>query len=168
MNIENDVPRYRGHEWTKRSKEILERDGRKCQRCGDWNNGEGNYVALEVHHIVPGKQLPKEDARIDLNLITVCSSCHGWLEQQGVFVPEQFKEVGREDVATILEELADANATISDLCDSVGASEDHLNDLLDDLRRLKLVEETDDGRIGIGELAYPDWMVENGWIHLPN
>ncbi|MFC6720907.1 HNH endonuclease [Natrialbaceae archaeon GCM10025810] len=163
MESEYDVPLYRGHDWTKRRNEILERDGEKCQRCGDWNNGEGNYVDLQAHHIVPGKKLPKDDARIDLNLITVCSSCHGWLEKQGVHTPTQFEEVGREDVSAILEELTENSATASDLCEVSGLSGSDLDDLLNDLRRLNLVEDAEDGQIGIGELAYPEWYKEFRW-----
>lgn len=35
---------------------------------------------MAVHYIVPGKYLPKSNARLNLDLVTVCETCHGYLE----------------------------------------------------------------------------------------
>ena len=47
-------------------KEILERDGWRCQGCG-------SLRGLEVHHIQRRSQLGSDS---DGNLITLCSDCH--------------------------------------------------------------------------------------------
>jgi 5-methylcytosine-specific restriction endonuclease McrA len=47
-------------------REVLERDGWRCQSCGRKEN-------LQVHHIQPRGRLG-DDA--EENLITLCSSCH--------------------------------------------------------------------------------------------
>ena len=46
--------------------EVLERDGYRCQRCGNLND-------LQVHHINP-RSLLGDDA--EHNLITLCRICH--------------------------------------------------------------------------------------------
>jgi 5-methylcytosine-specific restriction endonuclease McrA len=45
---------------------VLERDGWRCQHCGDSNN-------LQVHHI---RRRSKLGADSDENLITLCANCH--------------------------------------------------------------------------------------------
>lgn len=48
--------------------EIIARDGGKCLLCN-------NTVALQVHHIIPVKNLPQLINEAD-NLATVCKKCH--------------------------------------------------------------------------------------------
>ncbi len=48
-------------------KEVLERDGWRCQDCGAMKD-------LQVHHIKRRSQLGADVAQ---NLITLCASCHG-------------------------------------------------------------------------------------------
>lgn len=48
---------------------IIQRDGRKCQWCGQ----KGPHVKLEVHHIIPVSQGGDDNVR---NLITLCVECH--------------------------------------------------------------------------------------------
>ena len=45
---------------------VLERDGWRCQECGSLSN-------LEVHHIEHRSQTGNDSEE---NLITLCSSCH--------------------------------------------------------------------------------------------
>jgi 5-methylcytosine-specific restriction endonuclease McrA len=45
---------------------VLERDGWRCQNCGDLKN-------LEVHHI---RRRSKLGVDSEENLITLCASCH--------------------------------------------------------------------------------------------
>lgn len=45
-------------------KEVKERDGRSCVRCGSTKNNE-----LEIHHILPGDSTKR-------NLATLCRDCH--------------------------------------------------------------------------------------------
>jgi 5-methylcytosine-specific restriction endonuclease McrA len=47
-------------------REILERDGWRCQGCGRMED-------LQVHHIRPRSQLGDD---IERNLITLCIGCH--------------------------------------------------------------------------------------------
>ena len=50
----------------------LNRDGRRCQVCGEFNN------KLEIHHIVPWRISHNDDLE---NLMTVCRDCHVSLEK---------------------------------------------------------------------------------------
>jgi 5-methylcytosine-specific restriction endonuclease McrA len=52
--------------YRKLCREVLERDGWRCQYCGCM---EG----LQVHHIQPRSRLGDD---IESNLITLCASCH--------------------------------------------------------------------------------------------
>jgi 5-methylcytosine-specific restriction endonuclease McrA len=53
-------------------KEIIERDGHKCTRCG-------STETLHVHHIVPWKA--SEELRFEpSNVITLCDACHAIIE----------------------------------------------------------------------------------------
>jgi 5-methylcytosine-specific restriction endonuclease McrA len=47
-------------------REVLERDGWRCQACGRMEN-------IQVHHIQPRSQLGDDAAE---NLIALCASCH--------------------------------------------------------------------------------------------
>ena len=58
--------------WLIKAKEIRERDGHRCKRCGGGGNGATKLV---VHHIKTWAEFP-ELRFIDLNLITLCSKCH--------------------------------------------------------------------------------------------
>lgn len=48
-------------------KEVLERDGWRCQDCG-------SAKMLEVHHVKPRSKLGHDTSE---NLITLCVDCHG-------------------------------------------------------------------------------------------
>ncbi len=57
--------------WTK---EIKERDGNMCRRCGFDRN-------LESHHILPKKEYPRFE-KIKYNGITLCGNCHTLLKDK--------------------------------------------------------------------------------------
>ena len=59
-------------EWKRIRKDVLERDGNKCRRCG-------NKGVLDVHHLIPFR-IVKEDKI--LNLVSVCKKCHMKLERE--------------------------------------------------------------------------------------
>jgi 5-methylcytosine-specific restriction endonuclease McrA len=52
--------------YEKLHQQVLERDNWRCQNCGSMQN-------LEVHHTKLRSQLGDDS---DLNLITLCSTCH--------------------------------------------------------------------------------------------
>lgn len=57
-------------EWNRTSKKILLRDGYTCQNCGEKADpGKGKIVVHHINHI-------KKDDR-EINLISICMSCHG-------------------------------------------------------------------------------------------
>lgn len=59
--------------------EVQARDNYRCVRCG---NGDGAGLPLQAHHRQPrgmgGSSDPKSAS--PANLITLCLSCHGWVE----------------------------------------------------------------------------------------
>lgn len=59
-------------DWNERRKEVYERDGYECQRCGEEGGKKGD-VELHAHHIKPISQGGSHDLN---NLKTVCESCH--------------------------------------------------------------------------------------------
>ena len=64
---------YRGKEWPRIRKEMKERDGYRCQHCGQ----QGGW--LEVHHIKAFHSFPSTstvEANHSSNLITLCRKCH--------------------------------------------------------------------------------------------
>jgi 7-carboxy-7-deazaguanine synthase len=58
--------------WYRTRRDVLKRDGYKCQNCGSTEN-------LEVHHSIPFKISKSHDPGI---LITLCRSCHRQAERQ--------------------------------------------------------------------------------------
>lgn len=139
---ELDVPSSRGYYWEKRSNEIKERDDEVCQRCGDHN---GNYeyypLSMEVHHIVPGKYLPKSDARVDLNLVTVCVTCHRNLE--GSHIERQLAETSREDALQILNLLKNRPQSGTSISRQVELSEEQVRVLMDHLQSMNCVTKSE-------------------------
>jgi ferredoxin len=134
-----DVPRERGGDWGKRAKEVRQRDNNVCQRCGNHNrNDEYDPLSMEVHHIVPGKFLPKADARLDLNLVTLCGSCHSRLE--GAHVERQFAETDRDDALHILQALKEREQSLHSLARDVGLSKERLRPLVSQLERLNCLQ----------------------------
>lgn len=69
-----------GRGWQIRRKEIVRRDNHRCQDCGtiDREHRTKYGCGLHVHHrINAGLWENREDAHIDLNLVTLCLPCHG-------------------------------------------------------------------------------------------
>jgi 5-methylcytosine-specific restriction endonuclease McrA len=63
-------PRQRkyGTAWRKRSAEILDQRGSRCEVCGD----SGADVGIRVHHLT----YERFGAELDSDLLVVCRSCH--------------------------------------------------------------------------------------------
>ena len=74
---------YRGPHWAKTRKEVYQRDGYTCQRCGvkcisrKAYNGENGGKLIQAHHIKEYET--PEDNTLD-NLTTLCARCHGEVE----------------------------------------------------------------------------------------
>src|SRR5260370_16594729 len=68
MQFRQKQPRLRLNpaEYDSLRKQVLDRDGWKCQDCGSSND-------LHVHHLRPRSKLGHDAPE---NLITLCSSCH--------------------------------------------------------------------------------------------
>lgn len=58
--------RLHGHDWFEIREQVLERDNRRCQNCGEESN-------LVVHHIVP---ISNRGTNHTTNLVTLCRQCH--------------------------------------------------------------------------------------------
>lgn len=59
-------------------REVLIRDGYKCQRCGSINTGP---KSLHVHHLKPWAG--NSSLRFDIsNAVTLCRGCHGWVHSR--------------------------------------------------------------------------------------
>ena len=56
---------------------ILERDGHRCQKCGQAPKDDDDLSQLQVHHIKP---FSKGGLTADENLITLCRGCHEGLD----------------------------------------------------------------------------------------
>jgi len=59
--------------YRKLCREVLERDGWRCQSCGRMEN-------LQVHHIQPRSRLGDDTAE---NLVALCAKCHQEVHRQG-------------------------------------------------------------------------------------
>jgi 5-methylcytosine-specific restriction endonuclease McrA len=69
MRVRQRQPRFKlkPEEYDVLRRQVLERDGWRCQKCGAAN-------ALQVHHMKARSQLGGD---VMQNLITLCTSCHG-------------------------------------------------------------------------------------------
>jgi len=144
-SVEFDVPASRSYDWEKRATAIKERDNYVCQRCGDHNGNYEQYpLAMEAHHLVPGKYLPKPAARVELNLIAVCESCHGSLE--GSHVEWQLAEIGRDEALQLLQLLKEQELTPHHLSRKLDLSEDRIRSIISQLERMNCVIPQGDGR----------------------
>ena len=65
--------RMNPEEYDQLRREILERDGWRCQRCG-------RREQLDVHHVI---SRARAGADAENNLITLCRSCHRVLHASG-------------------------------------------------------------------------------------
>lgn len=66
----------RGSMWARLARQIRERDGHACRRCGKaWTMGERTF---HVDHLIPWRWFEdKTRANDQGNLFTLCHSCHG-------------------------------------------------------------------------------------------
>lgn len=115
-----DNPQDRGSGWQARRRQIIKRDENTCRQCGDSPDRYEKYIpiGIEVHHIVKGRDLPKTRARMDCNLVSLCSRCHNVIERRSP--EEQFMLVGEEELADTLVLLKEGRVTIGYVCDAVG------------------------------------------------
>ncbi len=75
-------PEYRGGNWDVQAARARERDGYRCRVCGVTE--EELKRQLDVHHKTPVRMFESAaDANVLSNLISVCSSCHKRLEEEG-------------------------------------------------------------------------------------
>ena len=93
-----------------------------------------NPLSTEVHHIVPGKYLPKADARLDLNLVMVCGNCHNHFE--GAHVGRQFAETDRNEALRVLRALKESEQTLYALEREIDLPEERLRSLVSQLERM--------------------------------
>lgn len=70
----------RPSDWGKRRELVIERDGSKCQNCGNRSVSE-----LEVHHIVP---LSRGGSNKVSNLTTLCQDCHDSVHYESKTAPD--------------------------------------------------------------------------------
>ena len=85
---------YKSWAWTKKRKQLLERDNYECQVCKE----KGRFsLANTVHHIKHLTDRP-DLGLTDDNLLSVCSACHNLLH------PERMLTVKRREVQVINEE----------------------------------------------------------------
>lgn len=76
---------YTSKKWLRKRKEILKRDGYRCQECSRY----GRHVdANIVHHIKHTDEYP-ELAYVNENLQSLCAECHNKKH------PEKAKRIGR-------------------------------------------------------------------------
>ena len=81
---------------------ILERDGFRCQLCGE-RPSDNEHITLHVHHIRP---FGMGGLTIDENLITLCHTCHEGLDPH--YKPELFWLPGGHVDRMIARQSADA------------------------------------------------------------
>ena len=65
--------------WERLRRQVLDRDGRRCQQCG----GVGKF---EIHHLIP---LSKGGTNDLGNLTTLCRSCHINAHKKGLTESEK-------------------------------------------------------------------------------
>lgn len=85
FSIENPT-RY-GGTWTRRSKEIKNRDNNHCLNCG-------SVEKLQVHHFKKMKSFKNpNDAHYDENVGTFCATCHKKVEGKYLSLSEFLKDI---------------------------------------------------------------------------
>ena len=79
-------------EWAATSKDVWERDGGRCQRCGA--ERMGHY--MHIHHTIPFKEADLGQ-RVELAyLVLLCSKCHGWVHSKKNVSGEYLEKGGQE------------------------------------------------------------------------
>lgn len=80
---------YYGESWPRMRSKVQERDGNKCQLCGDSEEEIGQTP--DTHHIVPVRSFDEyENAHTMENMVQVCRGCHRTLETYG---PQKQREM---------------------------------------------------------------------------
>ncbi len=63
-------------EWAEFRRQICERDGHKCRRCG---KSTTRKRGMHIHHIRPVERYP-ELIMDESNAVLMCRRCHEWVE----------------------------------------------------------------------------------------
>lgn len=78
---------YYGEDWLVMRDKVRKRDNGECQICGTGKDELGQWP--DVHHIKPVNEFDDpDDAHFLANLICLCSSCHGKVEQGQIEAPK--------------------------------------------------------------------------------
>jgi 5-methylcytosine-specific restriction endonuclease McrA len=91
-NYQGGVSLHRGPNWTRKKRKVRQRDNHTCQLCGKSKSDNGQ--ALSVHHKTPirdfieGGECDYEKANHPSNLISLCNSCHGYVERMAPLMPQ--------------------------------------------------------------------------------
>ncbi len=65
---------YASLEWRRAARQVRQRDGRACRRCG---KKKADDVVVEIHHIV---SFAVVELRAEVtNLVLLCTGCHDWV-----------------------------------------------------------------------------------------
>lgn len=81
-------PEYYGPDWRKVRREVRERDGHMCLRCG-----AATQKWPDVHHIVPVSSFENpNDAHFLDNVVSLCHPCHMFVEWRGIDFLDGMKE----------------------------------------------------------------------------
>lgn len=90
----NVMTREEQKAWRSMRRSVLTRDKHSCRRCGKKTpNGRG----LTVHHIIPRDEGGPDDST---NLITLCQSCHDYVEVSGLRLLIEVITIDDEPVPT--------------------------------------------------------------------
>jgi len=95
-NWKGGISFYRGRNWKAQRQKARERDNHTCQLCG--KTKEQNGQALSVHHKTPirefvtNEECDYEQANALKNLVTLCNSCHAYVEHMAPLMPDGYLE----------------------------------------------------------------------------
>lgn len=90
-----------------------------------------------------------ENARTDLNLVTLCSRCHERMEGRKYKI--QFAEIGEIDIAAMLELLEEGRCNPAYMADELDKSQEYIRERLRELKRIGLVKKVYRGLYEIGD-----------------
>jgi 5-methylcytosine-specific restriction endonuclease McrA len=102
----------RGKRFEEIAMSVRNRDGGRCQRCG---NSEG-AERLSVHHLVPDSKAPEEfDSHLPVNLVSLCRSCHSEMEEKSLNGQLRKLEDEKEDLILSRRERDKLNERLENL-----------------------------------------------------
>lgn len=95
MTTEDYGPFYRTPRWRRKRENILKRDEYKCKQCSRYGK---TTEATTVHHVIPIETAP-EHKLTNVNLMSLCSSCHGKMHDK---LRGTLSELGRETLERVV------------------------------------------------------------------